>query len=118
MRFLLTILITAILSFLAGVYFPWWAIAVAAALVAVLVPQRPLHAFLSGFVSVAGLWILLASLINASNSGILAGRIGSLMGVGSHPVIMVLLSGFIGGLVAGLAALTVAMFLRRVKVES
>ncbi len=117
-KFLLSVAITAILSFLAGIYFPWWAIALVAALVTALVPQRPTHSFLSGFVAVAGLWILLASLISASNNGILAGRIGRLMGVGNHPVMMILLTGLVGGLVAGLAALSVALFLRRVKVES
>jgi hypothetical protein len=118
MRFVLALVIIAILAFLAGVYFPWWTIALVAALVAALIPQRPLYSFLSGFVAVAGLWILLASLINASNTGILAGRIGRLMGVGNHPVVMVLLSGFVGGLVAGLAALSVALFLKRTKAES
>ncbi|SDD88370.1 hypothetical protein [Niabella drilacis] len=112
MKFLVSILATALLSYIGGVYFPWWTIAVAGFAVSLILPQRPPVAFLSGFTGVFLLWLLLALLINTANGGILAGRVGALLGIGNSPVLLAVIGGVIGGLVAGMGALSAA-YLRR-----
>jgi len=106
MRFILTILIISITSFVAGLYFPWWVIAIVAFVVLLLLPQKPATAFIAGFIGVFLLWVILAASINSSNAGILAGRIGPLLKIGNSPSILIFVTGFVGGLVSGLAALS------------
>jgi len=104
MKFLVSIFAIALLSYFCGVYFPWWMIAVAGFVVSLLLPQRPSLAFLSGFTAVFLLWLILAFLINNANGGILAGRVGELLGIGKSPVLLAVITGVVGGLVTGLAA--------------
>lgn len=106
MKFIVSILSIALLSFVAGLYFPWWVIAIVAFIVSVLINLKPGHSFLSGFLGIFILWGMLAFMINSANNGILANRIGGVLGVGEHPVLLVLITGLIGGLVAGFASLT------------
>lgn len=112
MKFVITIVCIAVFSFLAGLYLPWWSVAVVAFLVSLIVHQKPALSFIAGFLGVLVVWMVLAALINSSNAGMLAAKIGTLMGVGDSAAIMILVTGFVGGLVGGLAALT-ASFLRR-----
>lgn len=106
MRFIISILVIAILSFVSGQYFPWWAIAVVAFGVAVFIRQKPLPSFISGFLGVFLLWVILSVLINSANAGILAGRMGELLGTGNNPSVLMLVTGLVGGLVAGFASLS------------
>ena len=48
MRFLISIISIAIFSFLAGLYLPWWSIAIIAFLISLLLPQHPAKGFLVG----------------------------------------------------------------------
>ncbi len=111
MRFFVCLLVIALACFITGLYAPWWSIAVVGFIISLLLPQRPGNAFLAGFLGVFLLWLVLAALINTANAGILANRIGSMLGVGANPWLLVLITAIVGGLVAGLAALT-ASYLR------
>ena len=114
MKFLVALILTALLSFIGGLYMPWWSIALAAFLTAILVHQKPWKALLAGFFSVFLLWGILAEWIDLPNESILSGRIGELLGIGNHPFILVLITGFIGGLIGGFAALS-GSYLRKSK---
>jgi len=57
------------------------------------------------------LWGGLAFWIDVKNDSILSVRISQLMGIGNNPVILILITGLIGGLVGGFAAMS-ASFLR------
>ncbi|MFT4094329.1 MAG: hypothetical protein QM640_11885 [Niabella sp.] len=112
MKFFLSIIIIALICLVAGLYLPWWSVALVAFLIALLVHQKPLLSFLSGFLGVFILWLLLALFINLANAGILANRVGELLGVGPHAGVLIFVTAFTGGLVAGFAALS-ASYLRR-----
>ncbi|HOZ84704.1 MAG TPA: hypothetical protein PK191_04390 [Niabella sp.] len=105
MKFIISILSISLLSFVAGLYLPWWAIAIIAFLVSVLIGQKPGRSFLAGFIGIFLLWGVLAYTINSANNGILAGRIGGVLGIGEQPFLLILITGMVGGLVAGLASL-------------
>ena len=111
MKFTVALIVTALLSFIGCMYFPWWTIAVAAFITALLIHQRSWKAFLAGFIALLLLWGGLAFWIDVKNDSILSVRISQLMGIGKNPVILILVTGLIGGLVGGFAAMS-ASFLR------
>jgi hypothetical protein len=116
-RFITIVILTALLSFITGLYSPaWWSFALVAFIVAICLPQTPLQAFASGFLALFLLWAGLAWWIDVNNDSILSSRISQLLGVGNHPFLLVLITGFISGLIAGLAAVS-ASFLRAKKKE-
>ena len=106
MKFVVSILLTALLSFTAGLYLPWWTIAVCAFIVSLLILQSPRKAFLAGFSGVFLLWFIFTWTINSGNDSILAHKIAQIFPLGGMSFLLMLLSAFIGGLVAGLAALS------------
>ena len=59
MRFLLAVLLIMVFSFLAGIFLPGWSLAIVAFLVALLLVQQILFAFLAGFTGVFLLWAIL-----------------------------------------------------------
>jgi hypothetical protein len=106
MKFVTSVFLTALLSFVLALYLPWWAPAIAAFIIAALIFQRPLYAFLSGFLGLFLLWGFFAGIINASNDGILAARVAAIFPLGGSSFLLILVTALIGGLVAGLAALS------------
>lgn len=111
-KFFVSILLIALLSFIGGLFFPWWTIAVAAFAVSTLIPQRPLASFFTGFVALFLLWGGLAIYIDAANNSILSARIAGIVPLRGSSLALVLVTGFVGALVGGGASLTAA-FLRK-----
>ena len=106
MKFITSIFLTALLTFILGLYLPWWSLALAAFLVAALIFQRPLYAFLSGFLALFLLWGIFAGIINSANEGILAAKVAVIFPLGGSSFLLMLVTAFVGALVAGLAALS------------
>src|SRR5215217_3173092 len=106
MKLFVAIILTALLSFVGGLFLPWWSIAIAAFFVALIIPQFPWKAFISGFLGVFLLWAIIAWWIDSKNQGILSSRIAQLFHVGSSGVMMIFISALIGGLIGGFAALS------------
>ena len=111
MKFFVSVILTALLAFITGLFLPWWGIALAAFLVAVLIHQRGISSWLSGFIGIFLLWGGLAFWISMKNGGLLAERVANVLPLGGNPVVLILVTAFIGGLVAGFAALS-GSFLR------
>jgi|KBSMisStandDraft_5_1062788.scaffolds.fasta_scaffold06696_2 hypothetical protein len=104
-KYILSILVTALLSFVSGLYLPWWGIAIAAFLVSAAIPQKPGFSFLSGFLGVFLLWEVLAWWIDNKNNGILSQKIAVLIPLGGSTVLLIVITSLVGALVAGSAAL-------------
>lgn len=105
MKFFTALLLTALCSFIAGLYFPWWSLAVMAFLVALLVHQKAGKAFLAAFIALFLLWGCLALWIDMQNAGILSKRIAALLGLESR-FLLILITGLVAALVAGFAAMS------------
>ncbi len=114
MKFIIALILTALLSFAACIYWPWWSIAIVSAIVALVVPQRAFKAFLAGFLGVFLLWAILSYLRSSANGHILAHKISQLILKMDNPILLVVATGLIGGLVAGFAAMA-GSYLRRNK---
>jgi hypothetical protein len=112
LKYTLSILVTALASFVAGLYMPWWGIAVASFLVSAAIPQKPGFSFLSGFLGVFLLWEILAWWIDNKNSGILSQKIASILPFGGSSLLLIIITSLVGAIVAGFAALA-GSYLRR-----
>ena len=106
MKFIISILVTALISFIACLYFPWWSIAIAAFIVAALIPQSAGNSFLSGGLALFLLWFGLSFWISYNNDHILAHRISLLILKIDSPYLLMFVTALIGGLVGGFAAMT------------
>ena len=114
MKFIISLILTAILSFAACLFLPWWSIAIAAFVVAALIPQKPGKAFITGFISLFLLWGGLSFWISNNNDHILAHKIAVLMLKMDNPYLLILATALIAALVAGFAALA-GSYLRKNK---
>jgi len=111
MKFLTAIILTALLSFISGLFLPWWGIAIAALAVAAIVHQKAGKAFLAGLLGVFLLWAGLAWWIDMKNNSVLSQKIASILPLGGNSIALIAVTGLIGGLVGGFAAIT-GSFLR------
>ncbi len=114
MKFIAALILTILLSFIAGLYLPWWTIAIVAFVVALMIYQKAGMAFLASFLGLFILWCGLAFWIDSGNESILSARIGQLLGIGNNSFLLIIITGTIGGLVAGFAAMS-GSFLRSSK---
>jgi hypothetical protein len=107
MKFLIATILTALLSFIAGIYIPlWWFFAIVALLVALLVHQGAGKAFLAAFLGLFILWFVLTFWIDSANGGVLSVKIASLLPLGGSKWLLIIVTACIGGLIAGFAAMS------------
>jgi hypothetical protein len=112
MKFGVSVLLTIIVSFAAGMYLPFWSVALVSFGVAAFIYQKPGMAWLTGFVSILIFWGLLAFWIDAQNDSILSTRMASLFPLGGSSGLLILITAVVGAIMGGLAALS-GSFLRK-----
>ncbi|SRR5258708_3776758 len=112
-KILVSALLIALLSFVCGLFFPWWTIALAAFAVSALIPLKPMFAFFTGFVAIFLLWGIMALVIDQLNNSILSSKIAAILPLGGSAFALISVTAFIGGLVGGGAAITGA-FLNKI----
>ena len=125
MRLLLRIILTGLLAWLGMLFLPLpglWASAIAAFGVALLLHKAPKgsryrkpkktprpFSFWGAFLAVLVLWAGWAFMIDAGNESVLSTRVGGIMELplseGLRPWALILLSGLMAGIVAGLSGL-------------
>jgi hypothetical protein len=108
MKIITAILLTALLAYAAGLYtvLPWWSFVVTSLVIAMAIHQRPGKAFLSGFLGLFLLWTILAFIKDSANEHILSAKVAQVLPLGGSSIVLILVTGIVGGLVSGLAALT------------
>ena len=114
MKFFVSLILTALLSFVACLYLPWWSIAIAAFIVAALIPQGAAKSFLTGFTALFLLWGGLSFWISNNNEHLLAHKVSMVLLKMDNPWVLILATAIIGALVAGFGALS-GSFLRKSK---
>jgi hypothetical protein len=105
MKFIASVFLTALLGFAICLYMNWWAIAIAAFVVAVCIHQKPQRSFLTGFIALFLLWGILSWAIDIKNEQVLSHRLSGLLPFGGSVFLMIFVTALIGGLVAGFAAM-------------
>ncbi|GDX43620.1 hypothetical protein LBMAG23_05970 [Bacteroidota bacterium] len=106
MKFLVSIIISALLSYALGLFLPWWSVMIVGLCIGFFIPQKRIMCFLSVFIGVALFWGCFAFFISNANDHILAKRVAVLVIKKSDPMLLVLTTAMIGGISAGVAAFT------------
>lgn len=106
MNLLVRILVIAGLSALTQTYFPWWTSVVIALLIEAILGKGDSTSFFSGFYGVAIPWMALATFIDVKSDSILTVQILELFKLPQFSIAMIILTGMLGGLVAGIGSLT------------
>ena len=114
MKFFISLILTALLAFAFCLFLPWWSIAIAAFIVAALIPQKPGKAFYTAFIALLLLWGGLSFWMSNNNHHVLAHKISQLILKMDNPMLLILITALIGALVAGFAALA-GSYLRKSK---
>lgn len=112
MKFFIAFILTGLVSFAGGLFFPWWIIAVAAFIVALAIQQKAVPSFLAAFLALFIVWAVQSYLIDVKNEHLLATKVAFILPLEGSYVAVIFVTAFLGGLVAGMAALT-ASFVRR-----
>ncbi len=99
-NFILTIVLAAILA----LFLPWWSVMVAAFLSAVFIPLKKASVFFIPFLAILAYWIVYCFVLSSANDFTLAKKISELLKVGGNPYLLILITGIIGGLAAGIAS--------------
>lgn len=116
MKFISALIITALLCFAIGLFtvLPWYSFVFCALIVAVTIHQKPIKAFLAAFLAIFILWCTLAFIADHANEHILSKKVAEILPLAGNYNLLIILTGFIGGLLAGFSALT-GSFLRKIK---
>jgi len=106
MRFILSVFLLALVAGALQVFLPWWAGSLACFAVSLLLPQPTLSAFWAGFWAIFLLWGGYAFWIDFVTESFLTLKVMKLFPIPSAPILLILLTALLGGLVGGFSALT------------
>jgi hypothetical protein len=109
MKLIFPVLAIIVLCAIGQNFLPWWSIAPIAFIVSYLLRLKAGTGFLAGFLALFILWAGMAVMIDHSNEHILSSKVALLFPLKGNYVILFILTGIIGGLVAGFAALSGAL---------
>jgi uncharacterized membrane protein YfcA len=113
MKNALAILTTAIVAAFLQWFLPWWLIVIPCSVMGFFIGEKKgSPAFLRGFFAIFLLWISYAFILSFQNDHLLANRMSLLILKIKSPLLLLIVSAFIGGLVGGLSAIT-GFFIRR-----
>jgi hypothetical protein len=108
MKFILSIVLVALVTYAIGIYgnLPWWSFVVTNLIIAIALPNKPLHSFIAGALGVGALWAGLAFGIDLANNHILSTKVAQILPLGGSYIALIIVTAFVGALLGGLASLT------------
>lgn len=104
MKLALQIILTGILAYVLSLMLPFWSVAIAGFMVAIIFNEHAFLSFLGGFLGIALLWGLSTWFLSEANNHILLPKVSAIFSLSSFLMIVVI--SVIGGLLGGLAAAT------------
>ena len=98
-NFIATLLFAALFS----IALPWWGIMLAALFSALFFPLKKAAIFLVPFLAVFLFWSIFCLALGSGNDFILAKKIALLFPLNGNPYLLIMLTGLIGGIAAGVS---------------
>ena len=102
---LLNFILTILLALLLSQFLPWWSVMVAAFVTALFLSLKRVAVFFVPFLAIFLFWAIYAFWLGNPNDFILSKKIAILLPLGGNPLLLILVTGIVGGLAAGVAAL-------------
>ncbi|WP_350285820.1 hypothetical protein [uncultured Croceitalea sp.] len=100
-NFIATIVLAALFSF----FLPWWSVMTAALVTSLFIPLKRTAVFFVPFFSILLFWAVYCFMLSSANDFTLAKKISQLLQIGGNPYVLILVTGVIGGLAAGITAI-------------
>lgn len=94
---------TLILAIILSQFLPWWSIMLAAFFTGLLISLKKTAVFFIPFLAIALFWMIYSFLLSNSNDFIMAKKIAVLLPLQGNPYLLILVTGIIGGIAAGIA---------------
>ncbi|WP_339624352.1 hypothetical protein [uncultured Winogradskyella sp.] len=102
---LINFVLTLFLAVISSLFTPWWSVMIVAFATALFVPLKRTSVFFIPFLAIFLFWAIYSFILSSSNDYTLAKRISVLLTLGGNPYVLIVLTGFIGGLAAGVSAI-------------
>ncbi|NGP75378.1 hypothetical protein G3570_01950 [Balneolaceae bacterium YR4-1] len=102
---MMLIILVALLSWVLGLFLPWWSLAIPCVLLGAWLGKSGGRSFIYGFLGIALLWLIQSLFIHIGNAGVLTSRIGELLSL-PDPILVIVISIIIGGLAGGMSTMT------------
>lgn len=99
------LILTTVLAIVLSAFLPWWAIMVAGLLSGAIVRLRNVAAFFVPFLAISLFWIVYAYMLSSANDFTLATKIATLLKLNGNVVLLLIVTGIVGGLAGGISAL-------------
>lgn len=108
MKTLVKILFIVVFGYIASLYLPFWSVAAVAFVGSLLIRTSATSSFFSGFLAIFLVWSALAYMIDQETGSLLTDRVAQIF-MGIPGIALVIITGVIGGLVAGLGSASGAL---------
>ena len=102
---LINFIATIIIALLLSMVLPWWSVMLASFLTAILFSLRKSAVFFVPFFAIALFWMVYAFWLSNANDFTLSKKIAVLLPLEGNPYLLILVTGIVGGLAAGIAAI-------------
>lgn len=102
---ILNFITTIVLALILSLFLPWWSVMTAALATALFIPLKKAAVFVVPFLAILLFWAVYSFIISSSNDFTLAKRIATLLSLGGNPYVLILVTGIVGGLAAGITAI-------------
>lgn len=94
---------TIILGVVLSLFLPWWSVMTAALATSLFIPLKKAAVFFVPFLAILLFWVVYCFMLSSANGFTLAKKISQLLEIGGNPYLLILITGIIGGLAAGIA---------------
>lgn len=102
---LINFLATVVIALLLSQFLPWWYVMIASFLSSLIFSLEKAAVFYIPFLAIFCFWTVYAFMLSSSNDFILAKKIAVLLPLRGNPYLLIAVTGLIGGLAAGIAAI-------------
>lgn len=97
--------VTIVLAFLLSFVLPWWSVMTAALATSLFLPLKKAAVFFVPFLAILVFWVTYSFVLSSGNDYTLAKRIAVLLPLGGNPYVLMLVTGIVGAVAAGVAAI-------------
>ncbi|MFY0652733.1 MAG: hypothetical protein JXQ96_11895 [Cyclobacteriaceae bacterium] len=105
MIFILRLILIAFACYLAGILMPWWSVILCSIIISFFLPGHSFNAFLSGFLGVGLLWMVMAWKFDMEAGSNMSSKMTEIFKL-DDPIYLIIVTGVIGAILGGFSALT------------